>query len=193
MMGQQSGWVSTRSGKLRLQHLGNALMVLLPRAPQQRLIGRVLDQGMLEAVGRLRRQPRWYSNSASTNWCNPRARCPRPMATPPGAAHRKTRAPAWPRVAPGPSPLPGDPGAPSASRAAWWESPAAARDRSGHSGRPAPGAARTPTPSWSALPQTGAPHRSWPPPAPRPRRAGPCRGPPGRSSPSPGAAASAAA
>jgi hypothetical protein len=32
-------------------------MVLLARAAQQRLIGRVLDQGMLEEVHRLRRQP----------------------------------------------------------------------------------------------------------------------------------------
>ena len=32
-------------------------MVLLAGAPQQRLIGGVLDQGMLEAIGRLRRQP----------------------------------------------------------------------------------------------------------------------------------------
>ena len=30
-------------------------VVLLPCAPQQRLIGRVLDQSMLEAVDRLRR------------------------------------------------------------------------------------------------------------------------------------------
>ena len=31
------------------QHLGDTLMVSLARAPQQRLIGRILDQGMLEA------------------------------------------------------------------------------------------------------------------------------------------------
>ena len=32
-------------------------MILLAGAPQQGLIGRILDQGMLEAVRRLRRQP----------------------------------------------------------------------------------------------------------------------------------------
>ena len=42
-------------GKLRLQHLGNVLMVPLASAPQQRLIRRILDQGMLEEVCRLRR------------------------------------------------------------------------------------------------------------------------------------------
>ena len=37
--------------ELCLHHLGNALMVLLAGAPRQGLIGRVLDQGMFEAVG----------------------------------------------------------------------------------------------------------------------------------------------
>ena len=32
------------------QHLGNLLVILLPRALEQRLIGRVLDQRMLEEV-----------------------------------------------------------------------------------------------------------------------------------------------
>jgi hypothetical protein len=40
-------------GKLRLQHLGNLLMVLLSGATQQRLIRHLLDQGVLEAIGRL--------------------------------------------------------------------------------------------------------------------------------------------
>ena len=44
-------------GKRRLQDLRNALMVLLARAAQQRLIGSLLDQRMLEEVRRLRRQP----------------------------------------------------------------------------------------------------------------------------------------
>jgi hypothetical protein len=39
-----------------LQHVGNPLMILLPRIPQQRLIGHVLDEGMLEGVGGLWRQ-----------------------------------------------------------------------------------------------------------------------------------------
>jgi hypothetical protein len=43
--------------KLRLQHLRNPLMVLLPCAPQQRLIGGLLDEGMLEDILALRRQP----------------------------------------------------------------------------------------------------------------------------------------
>ncbi len=55
MMGQEFGLGLTEVGKACLQHLGNALMVLLPHAPQQGLIGDVLNQGMLKAVGRLRR------------------------------------------------------------------------------------------------------------------------------------------
>ena len=55
-MGQQFGLGLADLGKAHLQHLSNALMVLLPRAPQQGLIGRVLDQGMLEEVRRLGRQ-----------------------------------------------------------------------------------------------------------------------------------------
>src|SRR6516165_2912329 len=35
------------------QHLGNALMILLAGAPQQRLVGRVLDERVLEGVERL--------------------------------------------------------------------------------------------------------------------------------------------
>ena len=44
-------------GEARLQHVGNALMVLLAGTAEQRLIGRLLDEGMLEEVGRLRRPP----------------------------------------------------------------------------------------------------------------------------------------
>ena len=57
VMRQQLGLGLAVLGKLRLQHLRNALVILLPRALQQRLIGRVLDQGMLEDIRRLRRQP----------------------------------------------------------------------------------------------------------------------------------------
>src|SRR5262249_32646427 len=121
------------------------------------------------------------------------ARFPRPTARRPGAGHRRTRAPAWPRVAPWPSPSPGDRAAPLASRAAWPESPAGARDRSAHNAPRAPGVGLTPAPSWSTLPRTAAPHRSWPPPARPPRVAGPCRVLPDRSSPPPGAVASVAA
>ena len=49
-MGQQLGLGLGEIGKLRFQHLGNALMVLLPRAPEQRLIGCLLDQGMFEHI-----------------------------------------------------------------------------------------------------------------------------------------------
>src|SRR5262245_42999421 len=40
--------------ELGLQYPGNTLMVLLSGASQQRLIGRFLDQGMLEEICRLR-------------------------------------------------------------------------------------------------------------------------------------------
>src|SRR4029453_4175987 len=72
------------------------------------------------------------------------ARSLRPMERRHAAAHRKTRAPAGPRVAPDPSPSPGDPAVPSASRAASWEWPAEVAARSAHSDSPAPGAVLTP-------------------------------------------------
>jgi hypothetical protein len=56
MMGQEFGLGLTEVGKACLQYLGNALMVLLPHAPQQGLIGCFLNQGMLKEVCRLRRQ-----------------------------------------------------------------------------------------------------------------------------------------
>ena len=56
-MGQQFGLGLRDLGKLRLQHLCNALMILLSRTLQQRLIGRVLNEGMLEAIRGLRRHP----------------------------------------------------------------------------------------------------------------------------------------
>ena len=43
--------------ELGLQHLRNALMVVLAGAPQQGLIRGILDQRVLEEVCRLRRQP----------------------------------------------------------------------------------------------------------------------------------------
>jgi hypothetical protein len=39
------------------EYLRNALMVLLARAPQERLIGGILDQGMLEDIRGLGWQP----------------------------------------------------------------------------------------------------------------------------------------
>jgi hypothetical protein len=54
---QQLGLSLDHLGKPLLQHLGNVLMVLLPGALQQRLIGGCLDQGVLEEIRRQRRQP----------------------------------------------------------------------------------------------------------------------------------------
>jgi hypothetical protein len=54
---QQFGLGGGDLGKAPLQHRSNALMVLLPRALEQRLIRRILDQGVLKTVGRLWRQP----------------------------------------------------------------------------------------------------------------------------------------
>ena len=53
VMGQQFGLCLGRLRKLGLQDLRNVLVVLLPCTLQQRLVGRVLDQGMLEDVHRL--------------------------------------------------------------------------------------------------------------------------------------------
>ena len=66
----------------------------------------------------------------------------------------------------------------------------AAAARSAHSGPPAPGPAPTPAPSWSTLPQTAAPHRSWPRSAGPPRPARSCHLPPARPSPRPGGGSS---
>ena len=76
VMGQQLGLGLAELGKARLQHLGNTLMVLLPRTLQQGLIGRVLDQGVLEEVRRLWRQPPLIQKLAATNWCSPRCTVP---------------------------------------------------------------------------------------------------------------------
>ena len=54
VMRQQFGLGRGGVWKLRLQHLGNLPVVLLPRALEQRLVCRVLDQGVLEDVGGLR-------------------------------------------------------------------------------------------------------------------------------------------
>jgi hypothetical protein len=48
VLGQQLGLRLAALGKARLQHPGNALVVLLARAPQQRLIGCFLDQGVFK-------------------------------------------------------------------------------------------------------------------------------------------------
>ena len=56
-MRQQFGLRLHRLGT-RFQHLGKLRMVALPRARQQRLIGHLLGQGMLEGVGALREEAR---------------------------------------------------------------------------------------------------------------------------------------
>ena len=58
MIGQQFGLRLYGVGKLRLQHLGNALMVLLAGALEQRLIGGLLDQGVFEQIAGLWQRPR---------------------------------------------------------------------------------------------------------------------------------------
>jgi hypothetical protein len=45
-----------RLGKLRLQHVRNALVILLTCTLQQRLIRGILNEGMLEEVRRLRQE-----------------------------------------------------------------------------------------------------------------------------------------
>ncbi len=52
-MRQQLGLGLSGVGKVHGQHLRNALVELLPGAPEQRLVRRVLDQCMLEHVRRL--------------------------------------------------------------------------------------------------------------------------------------------
>jgi len=54
MLRQQLGLRGGALWKLRLQHLRNPLMVLLAGAPQQGLIRRLLDEGVLERVRGLR-------------------------------------------------------------------------------------------------------------------------------------------
>ena len=55
VVGEQLGLGLGQVGKALDQYLRRALMILLPRAPQQRLIGRILHQGMLERIGGVRR------------------------------------------------------------------------------------------------------------------------------------------
>jgi hypothetical protein len=55
-MGQQLGLGLCGLRELLLQHLCNPLMEPLPGALQQRLIGRLLDEGVFEDIRGLRRQ-----------------------------------------------------------------------------------------------------------------------------------------
>ena len=51
-MGEPLGLCGTDLGKACFQYLRNVLMVLLTGAAQQRLIGGILDQGMLKEIRR---------------------------------------------------------------------------------------------------------------------------------------------
>ncbi len=57
VMRQEFGLGGSDLGKLRLQHRGNALMIPLPCAAQQRLIRNITDQRVFEKVGGLWWQP----------------------------------------------------------------------------------------------------------------------------------------
>jgi hypothetical protein len=50
VVGEQFRLGRDHLGKLRFEHLGNALVDLSPRALEQRRIGGILDQRMLEHV-----------------------------------------------------------------------------------------------------------------------------------------------
>jgi hypothetical protein len=52
MMGQQFRLGLGSLGKARLQPLGNPLVILLSRAPEQRLIRHLPDEGVLEVTVR---------------------------------------------------------------------------------------------------------------------------------------------
>ena len=57
VMGQQLGLGLSRLREALCQHLRNTLMRLLPGAPEQRLIGCLLNQGVLEKIGCLWHYP----------------------------------------------------------------------------------------------------------------------------------------
>src|SRR6516164_2676230 len=57
MVGQELGLCLRRLGPLLLQYMCDTPVQLLPLAPQQRAVGRVLDQRVFEEEGGLRRGP----------------------------------------------------------------------------------------------------------------------------------------
>jgi hypothetical protein len=73
MMGHKFGLGFNALGKLR-QDLGNPLMGLLPRALQERLIGGLLDEGVLEGVLVLREEPRLVEELGRREVCQPMMR-----------------------------------------------------------------------------------------------------------------------
>ena len=101
MVGQQLGLRRDRVGEPGFQHLRNLLVVLPPRAVEQRLIRRILDQRVLEEVGGLWRQSTLVEQLRCHQLAQPPAGASRrPTGIRPAAARRKSRAPASPRVAP---------------------------------------------------------------------------------------------
>ena len=54
MMGQQFGLALDEIGEILLQHIGDPGMQFLPPRAQQRAVGGILDQRVLEQVGGLR-------------------------------------------------------------------------------------------------------------------------------------------
>ena len=59
------------SGETRFQDLGNRWWICWRVLFSSDCIGCILDQGVLEQIRGLRRRPRWYRSSASTNCCSP--------------------------------------------------------------------------------------------------------------------------
>jgi hypothetical protein len=72
---QQFGLGRGGLGELGLQDLRNALVILLPCAPQQRLIGRILYQGMLKEVGRLGEYAALVEQFGLDKLCQPVLQC----------------------------------------------------------------------------------------------------------------------
>ena len=71
MVGQQLRLRLDDIRELALQQLGHLLMVLLAVAPQERLVGRVLDQRVLERVARPRRPAALVEQLGVTSWPSP--------------------------------------------------------------------------------------------------------------------------
>ena len=90
VMRQQFGLCLHRLG-IRCQRLGKLCMVALPRARQQRLIGYLLGQGMLEGVGALREQACLVEELGGLKMRQATALPPRVARQWPGAMRRAPR------------------------------------------------------------------------------------------------------
>ena len=160
-------------------------MILLAGAPQQRLVGRVLDQRMLEDVPGARRPPALIEQLGLDQLAEPVAqrRLARP-STRPAASRRRTRGPAPRPAAPPRAPAAGGRAAPSATPAAWPECDRRQRPGERRSGRPS---SRRMSEVEHRLGQLldveRARRRSWRRCARPPPPAAPCRPPAGRPGP----------